>query len=153
MKNRGQRGLVGGGSDEGSAVIEFVFLAMVMLVPIVYLIVTLARIQAATLAVEQGSREAARVFVTAPDSASGVSRSRFAAALAYRDQGFGPPAQGQLTVSCGSTPCLAAGARVSVHTELTVVLPGVPRFLARVIPVSVSVAATHISTVDAFGRR
>ena len=142
-----------GRSDEGSALVEFVFLAVVMLVPIVYLVVVLARIQAGTLAVEQGSREAGRVFVTAPDAQSGLSRARVAAALAYRDQGFSPPGAHQLEVACSSTACLAPGGRVTVHTELTVVLPGVPRVLAHVIPVSVTVAATHVATVDAFARR
>jgi hypothetical protein len=141
------------GSDEGSALVEFVFLAVLMLVPLVYLIVALARIQAGTLAAEQGSREAARVFVTAPDAESGLSRARVAAILAYRDQGFSPPGAHQLTVACSSTPCLSSGGRVSLHTELTVVLPGVPRFLAHVIPVSVTVAATHVAAVDAFARR
>jgi hypothetical protein len=141
------------GSDDGSALVEFVFLAVVMLVPIVYLIVTLARIQAGTLAVEQGSREAGRVFVTAPDAKSGLSRARVAAALAYRDQGFAPPSGQQLAVACSSTPCLSPGTRVSVRTELTVVLPGVPRFLAHLIPGSVTVAATHVAAVDAFARR
>jgi hypothetical protein len=145
--------LADGGSDEGSALVEFVFLAVVMLVPIVYLIVALGRIQAGTLAAEQGSREAARVFVTAPDVQSGMSRARVAAALAYRDQGFAPPGVRQLAVTCSATPCLAPGARVTVHSELTVVLPGVPRFLARVVPVSVTVAATHVAAVDAFARR
>jgi hypothetical protein len=158
VRGRWVRALVRGelgrrGSDEGSALIEFVFLAVVMLVPIVYLIVTLARIQAGTLAVEQGSREAGRVFATAPDAETGLNRARVAAALANRDQGFSAPATGQLTIACSATPCPSPGGRVTVHTELTVVLPGVPRFLAHVIPVSVTVAATHVAAVDAFARR
>lgn len=93
------------------------------------------------------------MFVTAPDGETGLYRARVAAALAYRDQGFSPPVAGQLAITCSSTPCMSPGGRVSVHTELTVVLPGVPRFLARVIPVSVTVAATHVAAVDAFARR
>jgi TadE-like protein len=153
MTGRSRLALRHGDRDEGSALVEFVFLAVVMLVPIVYLIVTLARIQAGTLAVEQASREAGRVFVTAPNPASGRSRAQFAAALSYRDQGFAPPRAGQVTVDCSAPRCLAPGSRVSVRTELTVVLPGVPRFLAQLMPVSITVAATHMSTVDAFGRR
>jgi TadE-like protein len=153
MTGRWRQALRPGDGEEGSALVEFVFLAVVMLVPIVYLIVTLARIQAGTLAVEQASREAGRVFVTAPDPSSGRSRAEFAAALSYRDQGFSPPGAGQVTVDCSAASCLAPGSRVTVRTELTVALPGVPRFLAQVMPVSVTIAATHMSTVDAFGQR
>ena len=42
--------------------VEFVFLAVVLLVPLVYLVITVARIQAGSLAVEQAAREASRAF-------------------------------------------------------------------------------------------
>jgi hypothetical protein len=42
---------------------------------------------------------------------------------------------------------------VTVRTELVVVLPGVPRFLSEVIPVSVTLSATHLASVDEFARR
>ncbi len=142
-----------GGGDEGSAIIEFVFLAMLMLVPIVYLVVALGRIQAGALAVEQGAREAGRAFVTADDDPSGAARARAAAALAYQDQGFAAPGADQLSVTCDGTPCLRADGRVTVHSTITVVLPGVPRFVSDVIPVQVTLRATHVSTVDRFSAR
>lgn len=139
--------------EEGSALIEFVFLAVLMLVPIIYLIVALGRIQAGALAVEQGVREAGRAFVTAPDERSAPARAQAAMTLAYRDQGFDPPGPGQITVSCSATPCLSGNDRVSVHGSITVVLPGVPGFLAKLIPVQVTLNATHVSTVDEFSAR
>jgi Flp pilus assembly protein TadG len=139
--------------DEGSALVEFVFLAVLMLVPIVYLVVALGRIQAGALAVEQGAREAGRAFVTAPDEASAGARARAAAALAYGDQGFGGPAPGELTISCSARPCLTAGARVRVSGSLTVVLPGVPRFLVHAVPLEVRLRAIHVATVDRFAAR
>lgn len=142
-----------GGLDEGSALIEFVFLAVVLLIPLVYLVITVARIQAGSLAVEQAAREASRAFVTAPDIRSGDVRARAAAALAYGDQGFRPPAPGQVAIACGGESCLEPGERVTVRTELVVVLPGVPRFLSDVIPVSVTLDATHVASVDEFARR
>jgi Na+-transporting methylmalonyl-CoA/oxaloacetate decarboxylase gamma subunit len=136
--------------DEGSAVIEFVFLAVLMLVPIVYLIVALGRIQAGALAVEQGAREAGRAFVTAPDEASGALRAQTAAALAFHDQGFAGPYDGQLSVWCSAAPCLTGNGRVTVDAQITVILPGVPRFLSHVIPVQIRLDATHVATVDEF---
>jgi hypothetical protein len=141
------------GTDEGSALVEFVFLAVLLLVPIVYLIVAMARIQAGALAAEQGAREASRAFVTASDVRSAQTRAGAAVVLAYRDQGFGPPQPGQLTIRCGGPSCLSAGAHVTVRAQLTVVLPGVPRFLTHVIPVAVTVQSTHVASVDEFARR
>lgn len=141
------------GREEGSAIVEFVFLAVLMLVPIVYLIVALGRIQAGALAVEQAAREAGRAFVTAPDERNAAARAQVAAALAYRDQGFAGPGPGQLVVDCAATPCLTANARVSVRAWITVVLPGVPRFLSHAIPVQMTLTATHVSTVDEFAVR
>ncbi|MFL6100362.1 MAG: hypothetical protein ACJ71T_10455 [Actinomycetales bacterium] len=133
--------------------VEFVFLGVVLLVPLVYLVITVARIQAGSLAVEQAAREGSRAFVTAPDARSGEVRASAAVSLAYDDQGFGPPAPGQLAITCNSGSCLEPGARVTVRTELVVVLPGVPRFLSDVIPVSVTLGATHVASVDEFARR
>jgi Flp pilus assembly protein TadG len=139
--------------EAGSAVIEFVFLAVLMLVPIVYLIVALGRIQAGALAVEQGAREAGRAYVTAPDESQATTRARMAAALAYADQGFAAPAADQLSMACSATPCLSANGRVTVRGSITVALPGVPRFLGKVFPVQVTLTATHVATVDEFAAR
>jgi hypothetical protein len=148
-----RRRIVGSGVDGGSAIIEFVFLAVLMLVPIVYLIVALSRLQAGALAVEQGVREGGRAFVTAPDDAHAGARARIAAALAYADQGFAAPGPDQLAVACSASPCLSANGRVTVRGSITVVLPGVPGFLAKLIPVQVTLTATHVATVDEFAAR
>jgi Flp pilus assembly protein TadG len=136
--------------DQGSALVEFVFLAVLLLVPIIYLVVALGRVQAGALAVEQGAREAGRVFVTSADEDSGQDRARAAAALAYGDQGFSGPGPGQLTMTCTDRPCLTPDGRVEVKAELTVGLPGVPRFVSHVIPLRITLSATHIATVDRF---
>jgi Flp pilus assembly protein TadG len=142
-----------GDTQEGSAIIEFVFLGVLMLVPIVYLIVALGRIQAGALAVEQGAREAGRAFVTAPDESTAGARARAAATLAYQDQGFTPPGRDQLSIVCTASPCLSPNGRVTVKGSISVVLPGVPRFLARLVPVQVTLSATHVATVNQFSAR
>ena len=65
--------------DRGSAVVEFVILAVVLLVPLIYLVLCLARVQAGSYAVAQAAREAGRAFVTAADDGSAEARSRAAA--------------------------------------------------------------------------
>jgi hypothetical protein len=130
-----------------------VFLAVLMLVPIIYLVMVLARVQAGALAVEQGAREAGRAFVTAQDDTAGQGRARAAAALAYGDQGFAAPGPGQLILMCSATPCLSPDGRVEVNSKLTVRLPGVPHFISHLIPLQVTLSATHVVTVDRFGQR
>ncbi|NKY41663.1 pilus assembly protein, partial [Cellulomonas septica] len=56
-----------GGRDDGSAVLEFLGVALVLLLPTVYLVLVLGRLQAATFAVEGAAREAARTAVAADD--------------------------------------------------------------------------------------
>jgi Flp pilus assembly protein TadG len=50
----------------GAAVIEFLLVFLVLVVPLVYAIVVMADVQRALLAVSTAAREAGRVYVTAP---------------------------------------------------------------------------------------
>ena len=74
--------------DRGSAIIEFVFVAILVLVPLVYFVVAVASVQRSTLAVTQAAREAGRAFATANSTAEGVERARAAVRLALADQGL-----------------------------------------------------------------
>ena len=65
-------GQLGGGGSEaqaGSALVEFVFLAVLMMVPLFYLVMVLARLQAGAYGVSAAAREAGRAYVTAPSAA------------------------------------------------------------------------------------
>ncbi|WP_347876309.1 TadE/TadG family type IV pilus assembly protein [Cellulosimicrobium cellulans] len=106
--------LTGGGrrAERGSAVVEFLGVALVLLLPVLYLVLTVGRLQAATFAVEGASREAARAFVTAQTADDGGRLAAAAVRLALDDQGFRPGTD-VLTISCSATPCLEPGARWS----------------------------------------
>ncbi len=137
-----------GEQERGSAVIEFTALAVLLLVPIIYLIVAMARLQAGTYAVAVAAREAARAFVTSPTEGSALARANAAAGLAFGDQGFA--SAGTIQVSCQASPCLTPQATMSVTADLQVELPGVPSVVAAAIPTSVGLSATHVLTVDRF---
>jgi hypothetical protein len=128
-------------------------LAVVMLVPVVYLVLALGRIQAGAFAAQGAAREAGRAFVTADDEGSARLRADAAAAIAFADQGFDDPAVVGIDVRCAGSPCLASDQRVLIHSRVLVVLPGVPRLLDRVIPARIEVTARHVSTVDRFRGR
>ena len=139
--------------DGGSAIVEFVFLAMLMLVPVVYLVVTLGRLQAAAFAAQGAAREAGRAFVTARDESAGRERADAAALIAYADQGFDDRRLITLQIDCAAGGCLVPDARVQVRTSVQVVLPAVPRLVDRFFPARIEVTASQVATVDRFGAR
>ncbi|NLX00675.1 MAG: pilus assembly protein [Actinomycetales bacterium] len=136
-----------GTSDErGSAVVEFVFLTIVVLIPLIYLVMTVGRIQAGTYAVTQASREAGRAFVTAESGENAQARAEAAAAIAFADFGF----DGQIQIGCDDMPCLRPEGRVTTQAQVLVPLPLVPDFARAVVPLQVPVSSTSVSTVDRF---
>src|SRR3954464_11281688 len=74
--------------DQGSAVIEFVAIGVLLLVPLVYLVLAMGRVQAASFAADGSARAAARAFVTAADDDDARRRAAIAVQLGLRDQGF-----------------------------------------------------------------
>lgn len=136
--------------DGGNAVVEFLGVALVLLVPTVYLVLVLGRIQAGTFAVEGAAREAARVYVAAPDAPTGAARAVTAVGVALDDQGFDDPAADALTMACSATPCLTPGAQVQATVTVRVPLPFVPSFVRDVVPLEVPVSAQRSAPVDAF---
>ena len=139
--------------DAGSAVVEFCLLAVLLLVPIVYLVLALSRIQAGAFAAQGAAREAGRAFVTAADEGSARGRADAAAAIAFADQGFSEAGRVGIEVACASSPCLAPDQRVVVRSRVLVVLPGVPRLIDGFFPTRVEVTARHVATVDRFRGR
>jgi hypothetical protein len=134
--------------EEGTAIVEFVFLAVVMLIPLIYLVLTMARLQAGAYAASAAAREAGRAYVTAESDEAGASRAEAAAAIAFEDQGFAET--GRLDVTCDGDPCLRPEGRIETTCTVTVPLPLVPSFARRVVPLEVPMTATHLATVDRF---
>jgi Flp pilus assembly protein TadG len=135
--------------DRGSAVVEFVTLGVVLMVPLVYLVLAMGRVQAATYAADGSARAAARAFVLAPTDGDARDRARAAVRLGLRDQGFDEP-DGSLDLTCSARQCLTPGGQVVATVTVDVVLPGVPGFVDGVIPVHVTVRATQVAVVDEF---
>ncbi len=134
--------------EQGSAVVEFVFLAVLMMIPLIYLVMTLGRLQAGAYAASTAAREAARAYVTAEAQAGAERRAEAAASIAFEDQGFGDT--GRVSLTCDGTPCLRPEGRVEVSTVVTVPLPFVPSFARSVMPLEVPLTASHVAVVDRF---
>lgn len=134
--------------DGGAALVEFVLLAVVLIVPLAYLVLAVFEVQRAAFATSSAAREAARVFVVAPSSAQGELRARQAVSLAMDDQGLDGGAAA-LRIECLADPCLTPGARVRVEVDVAVGLPFVP-WLGDGPAGSVPVRASHTQTVDVY---
>jgi Flp pilus assembly protein TadG len=134
--------------DGGSALIEFTFLALLLLVPLIYVVLSVFEVQRAAYGVTSAVREAGRAYVDAGSTAEAERAAQAAAAVSLADQGLqlGP---GQLTTSCSANPCLSPGAKVTFRLGVRVALPFVPEFLGRNVA-TVGVSARHDAVVEQF---
>jgi hypothetical protein len=125
------------GEECGSALVEFVFIALVALVPLVYLVAGFSAVQRGVFASTEGAREAGRAIGTAPDAATGRAWAERAAQLAVEDQSvdatdvrvaYAPQGAG-CDAAGGYTPRLVPGEEFSVCVTVTVRIPLLPEFI------------------------
>ena len=111
--------------EQGSAVVEFTFLSLLLMVPLVYFIITMGQLQGGSFAVVGAADQAAKVFVAQPDAAGGRAAAEQAVLVALADHGH-PAANARVETSCAPADCMAAGSAVTITVHLTVPLPFVP---------------------------
>ena len=138
-----------GEPEAGNAIVEFVYLAVLLMVPLVYLLITVFRVQSASYAVSSAAREAGRVYVTSETVDDARSRALAAAGHVMADSNL-PLRPDQLDITCSSTPCLQPGSRVNVVLTTSVALPLVPRLFTDRAPASVQVTSRHLEVVDRY---
>ena len=132
--------------DDGNAMLEFTYLAVLLMIPLVYILTTTFQVQRAAFGVTEAARQAGRAYATAEDDASGRARAEAAARLALRDQGVeldGVP-------SIRTTDGLAPGSTVTVEVLHRVELPLVGGLFEGVVPPNIPVRASHVAVVDCF---
>lgn len=137
--------------DHGSASLEFVTAGMILLLPLVYLVLAMASIQAGALAVEGAARQAARVFVQAESVGAGQASAARAVEFALADYGI-DIAAADITISCSPNPgnCLTRRGLVTIGVEVSVPLPLVPPALTGDFPLAVPLSASATQQVSRF---
>lgn len=113
--------------DEGSAVVEFVALGTLLLVPVVYFVLAVAQVQAGAFAVVAAAQQASQVLARAEPGELSDAGLTAAAQLAAADQRFAPDRLA-IRLECSDGACAAPGAVATVHATLEVPLPLVPGF-------------------------
>lgn len=136
--------------ERGTAIVEFVWLAILLLVPLLYVVLAVFDTQRTAYAASSAARSASRAFVTSPDQATAQRRAEAAARLAFADQGI-DEADFALTISCRPDPgrCLTPGAVVWAEVRSAADLPLMPDLPGGNTP-RIAVSATHRSPYGTF---
>ena len=126
-----------GDDERGSALVEFVFIAVVVFVPLVYIVAGFSAVQRGVFASAAAAREAGRAMGTAPDTVTLEARAERAAQLAVEDQSIDAtdvrlayaPAGADCAAAGSYTPTLTPGEEFSVCVTVTVRIPMLPEFI------------------------
>ena len=137
--------------EEGSASLEFITAGMLLLLPLVYLVLTLASIQAGAFAVEGAARQAARVYVQSASVGEANAAASRAIEFALADYGLDAD-DVSVTVACTPDPasCLTRRGFVTIRVSTTIALPLVPPILDLDVPLSIPVESTATQQVSRF---
>jgi len=114
--------------ERGSAVVELAWLGILLLVPMIWIVLSVFEVQRGAFGVSAAARAAGRAFTLAPDDVTGEQAARAAAKVALADQGVAATAW-TLHISCDRSDCHSAGAIVRVRIDSAVSLPFIPHLL------------------------
>ncbi len=130
--------------EQGSALVELTWLGLLLLIPLVYVVITIVTVQRSAFGATEAARAAGRAYVLAPDVGTAQSRAYEAARIALADQGVGLDPSDVLIV-CHPSPeaCLQPGSTVEVRLSLQVSLPLVPSVMGQSVA-SIAVESSHV---------
>jgi hypothetical protein len=116
--------------ERGSGLVELTWLGILLLVPLVWILLSVFTVQRGAFAVSGAARAAGRAYVLAPSDALGTQRATAAARQALADQGLsGAPLD--ITVTCAPYPhaCHSGTSVVTVRVASSVRIPLLPLLL------------------------
>ncbi|MCX6455753.1 MAG: hypothetical protein NT057_05815 [Actinobacteria bacterium] len=107
-------------NEEGSAIVEFVILALPLFIPLAIYLTTVSQTSQIQFDARNYARQVARVYVTSPsqnlvaDRISVVTQT-FADSIFLKDKIAIPPA---INIWCSRTPCLTPGGKIQVSVRI-----------------------------------
>ncbi len=136
--------------ESGSALVEFTWLAIILLVPLAWIVVSVFDVQRGAFAVSAAARAAGRAYALAPDDATGLVRANAVAAQVLAEQGS-PGQKAEVSVSCRAPGgnCHVGTAVITVQVDTTVTLPLSPQILGRE-AASFSLSSSHTLPIGQF---
>jgi len=137
-------------SDErGQALVESLVLGMLLIIPIVWVLMTLADVHRSALATTSAAREAGFDAARSGDLSAAAKSVERTAELALANHGLDA---GEANVRWSAPDGLERGARIEVHVSYPVSVMRFP-FLGELSGPSIWVRSTHIARVDPFASR
>lgn len=128
-------------NERGSATVEFIGLSIILLIPAIYLLVTISQLQAAGYAAVAASDQAAKTIAHTTSDTHAEQLAINTVHLTAENYQL-DPATTETTIHCTNTPCHTAGTQITVHVSINVPLPLIPTFFGN---------QTRIATMDATG--
>ncbi|OKL53646.1 hypothetical protein BSZ39_08470 [Bowdeniella nasicola] len=138
--------------ENGAAVIEFVSITVLLLIPALYLIATLFSMQAATFAAEGTAREVARIMSEARSEDSARAHAQAVAQMSAHDLGLDAD-DVELSITCSTASCTDPKAYIDVVVTVDQPLPLIPMFLADRLGSRVSIAANAVGVANPYLER
>jgi hypothetical protein len=115
--------------ERGSALVELTWLGILLLVPMIWIVLSVFEVQRGAFGVSAAARSAGRAYALAPDDTTGWQQAHAAAAVALADQGVAASGW-DLKITCGGLDdCHTGGAVVTVRITTSVALPFIPDLL------------------------
>lgn len=116
--------------ERGGAIVETVWLGILLLVPLVWVVVSVFDVQRGAFATTTAARSAARAFALAPTDAAGQRAAEAAARQALADQGVRDvPVEVEVSCTPYPTQCHSGTSVITVRVATRVTLPLVPDVL------------------------
>ena len=130
-------------NERGSALIELVWLGILLLVPLVYIMLSVFEVQRGAFAVSAAARSAGRAYALAETDARGQADAEAVVRLAFADQGLDETPV-DVVIRCSPDPrnCHSGGSTITVAIHSRVALPLLPNVLGGGTP-SFRLDATH----------
>lgn len=135
--------------DAGSAVLEFLAGAVILLVPCIYAVLCFGSVEAANLSIEGAARNAARLFIDQPTSEAGSAVARRSVAEALSDV-TGLTQHTQVSIACHPR-CQGAGGMVTISIRARVALPFLPQWPATRVVTTIPLVASASQSTARFG--
>lgn len=116
--------------QRGSALVELSWLGILLVLPMLWIVMSVFEVQRGAFGVSAAARAAARAYALAPDDSSGLVRAREAARVALDDQGLHGVTP-DIRVTCTPYPgdCHQGTSVITVAVHSRVVLPLMPSAL------------------------
>lgn len=128
--------------ERGSGLVEFTWLGIILIIPLVWIVISVFEVQRGAFAVSAAARAAGRAYALAPNDQEGLARAQAVAGLTLADQGS-PGMRAEVVSSCEpGPPCHRGTSVITVTVRSAVDLPFLPEVVGGDRP-RFALSATH----------